>query len=87
MGEPDLSHLAHGGTEIAVRVTPRARRNAVVAGAGGDLRVLVTCAPEGGRANREAQRLLARALGVAKSRIQLARGAKARDKVFRVAPD
>ncbi|OZO45815.1 hypothetical protein CGU37_27365, partial [Pseudomonas fluorescens] len=27
----DLSHLAESGTEIAVRVTPKASRNAIVA--------------------------------------------------------
>lgn len=83
MPEADLRHLARPGAEIAVRVTPRARRNAVIDG-GDDLRVLVTCAPEAGRANREAARLVARALGVARSRLVLKRGAKARDKVFRI---
>ena len=79
----DLGHLAVPGTVIAVRVTPRAARNAVLAE--GDLiRVLVTTVPEGGRANAEVQKLLARALGVAKTRLVLIRGGTGRDKQFRL---
>ncbi|MFV0303040.1 MAG: DUF167 domain-containing protein [Paracoccus sp. (in: a-proteobacteria)] len=79
----DLGHLAVSGTTIAVRVTPRAARNAVLADAGG-IRVLVTTVPEGGRANAQVQKLLAKALGVAKTRLVLVRGATGRDKVFRL---
>lgn len=79
----DLRHLAEPGTEIAVRVTPRASRNAVVAEAG-TIRIYVTVVPEDGKATAAAARLLAGALGVAKSRITLLRGATARDKVFRL---
>jgi uncharacterized protein YggU (UPF0235/DUF167 family) len=79
----DLSRLALPGAEIAVRVTPRSSRSAVLDDGDG-LRVLVTAVPEDGRANAEVQKLLARALGVPKSRLTLIRGAKARDKVFRL---
>lgn len=79
----DLSHLARPGAEIAVRVTPRASRNAVVA-EGGAIRVYVTVVPEGGKATAAAAKLLAGALGVAKSRLTLLRGETARDKVFRL---
>ncbi len=84
MREPALSSLAHAGTEIAVRVTPRASRNAVTRDDAGLVRVQVTCVPEDGKANREVTRLLARALGIAPSRLELVRGAKGRDKLFRV---
>ncbi|RVV99163.1 DUF167 domain-containing protein [Mesobaculum littorinae] len=70
------------GDEIAVRVTPRAARNAVVEGT--PLRVYVTVPPEDGKANAAVQKLLAKALGVPKSRLTLLRGATSRDKVFRV---
>lgn len=83
MTKPDLHHLAHEGTEIAVRVTPKASRNAVVQDDSG-LRVYVTTVPEGGKATAEVQKLLAKALGVPKSRLELIRGATSRDKVFRV---
>jgi len=80
---PDLSHLAVPGTEIAVRVTPRASRNAVVAEEGA-IRVYVTCVPEDGKATKAAVEVLAKAMGVAKTRLTLLRGASARDKVFRL---
>lgn len=79
----DLSHLAQPGAEIAVRVTPRASRNAVVMD-GEMLRVTVTVVPEDGKANAAVIKLLAKALGVSKSRLVLIRGATSRDKVFRV---
>ena len=79
----DLSHLAQPGTEIAVRVTPRAARNAVTLD-GETIRVTVTVVPEDGKANAAVIKLLAKALGVAKSRLVLIRGATSRDKVFRV---
>lgn len=75
--------MAHEGAEIAVRVTPKASRNAVVQDDSG-LRVYVTTVPKGGKATAEVQKLLAKALGVPKSRLELIRGATSRDKVFRV---
>ena len=74
---------AEPGAEIAVRVTPRASRNAVVQD-GDVLRVYVTVPPEGGKANAAVVKLLAKSLGIAKSRLTLLRGQSAREKVFRV---
>jgi uncharacterized protein YggU (UPF0235/DUF167 family) len=79
----DLSHLARPGTELSVRVAPKASRNAVVA-EGGAIRVYVTVVPEDGKANAAVIKLLAKALGVPKSRLILIRGGTARDKVFRI---
>ncbi|SFX19570.1 hypothetical protein SAMN04244548_00430 [Paracoccus pantotrophus] len=79
----DLSHLARPGAEIAVRVTPRASRNAVILDREA-IRVTVTVVPEDGKANAAVVKLLAKALGVAKSRLVLVRGATARDKLFRI---
>ena len=79
----DLTHLATPGTEIAVRVTPKASRSEVKATDEG-LRAYVTVVPEGGKANKEVQKLLAKAIGVAKTRLVLVRGETSRDKVFRV---
>lgn len=80
----DLTKLSAPGTEIAVRVTPKASRNKVVC-KDGIVRVYVTVVPEGGKANAAVVKLLAKALGVPKSRLILMRGATARDKLFRVA--
>lgn len=79
----DLTHLAQPGAEIAVRVTPKASRNAVLVD-GEMLRVTVTVVPEDGKANAAVVKLLAKALGIAKSRLVLIRGATSRDKVFRI---
>ncbi|SMO32181.1 DUF167 domain-containing protein [Paracoccus laeviglucosivorans] len=79
----DLSHLAQPGAEIAVCVTPRASRNAVALD-GQTIRVTVTAVPEDGKANAAVIKLLAKSLGVAKSRLVLVRGATARDKLFRL---
>ncbi|MFE3838639.1 DUF167 domain-containing protein [Pseudogemmobacter sonorensis] len=82
MDLPDLSALAQPGAQIAVRVTPNARRAALEPGA--PLRIFVTVVPEGGKATDEARAMLARAMGVAKTRLVLVRGAKSRDKLFRL---
>jgi uncharacterized protein YggU (UPF0235/DUF167 family) len=79
----DLAHLAVPGAEISVRVTPNARR-AGVAVVDGQIRIAVTVVPEDGRATEAAREALAKALGVAKTRLVLVRGAKSRGKLFRL---
>ncbi len=74
------------GAELKVRVTPKASRNRIVIE--GDLiRAYVTTVPEGGKANEAVRKLLAKSLGIAKSRLLLVRGQTAKDKVFRIAED
>lgn len=84
MALPDLSAWAVQGAEIAVRVTPNARRESLEAEAGSPVRISVTVVPEDGKATLAARDLLAKAMGVAKSRLTLVRGAKSRDKLFRL---
>lgn len=81
--EPGLHDLVTPGTPFAVRVTPRASREKIEVQEG-TLRVHVTCVPEDGKANRAVTEVLARALGVARSRLTLLRGATSRDKIFRL---
>lgn len=81
---PDLSALAVPGAVLALRATPGARRNAVEMGPDGALRAFVTALPTDGAANDALRRLLARALGVAPTRLTLIHGASARDKRFRL---
>lgn len=83
MRKGDLAHLAIPGADLSVRVTPKASRNLVEACEAG-IRVLVTTVPEGGKANEAVRKILARALGVPKSRLRLVRGETSRDKVFRI---
>lgn len=78
---PDLSDLARPGAEIALRVTPKAARTSLTRD-GDSLRATVTVAPENGKANAAVQALLAAAMGVAPSRLEIRRGQTARDKVF-----
>ncbi len=78
------------GVRIAVRVAPRAAANrigGVVSGADGAaaLKVSVTAAPEGGKANAALIKLLSKAWRVPKGAISIAAGAAARRKVVHVA--
>jgi len=79
-----LKHLAFDGAEIAVRVTPKAARNRIAEDEHGGLRIWVTTVPENGKANASVVKLLAKALGVPKTRLELVHGATSRDKRFRV---
>ena len=79
----DLTHLAQPGALLAVRVTPNARRAGVEV-VEGQIRIGVTATPEDGKATEAARVALAKALGVAKSRLTLVRGATSRDKLFRL---
>ncbi len=79
----DPRSLAVPGAEIVVRVTPNAARAQVTLD-GSRFVIRVTCVPEDGKANKAVTKLLARALGVAPSRLVLVRGATGRDKVFKV---
>lgn len=81
----DLSHLSAPGTEIPVRVTPRAAANRIMV-EDGLIRIHVTTVPEDGKATAAVVKLLSRATGVPKSRLTLLRGATSRDKLFRVEP-
>jgi uncharacterized protein len=70
--------------EVRVRVTPRAVRNEVAGERDGVVLVRVTARPEGGKANAAACKVIARALGIAPSRVTVARGAGSRQKSLRV---
>lgn len=48
------------------------------------MRVYVTAPPADGEANEAVQRLVAKVLGIAKSKVEIAKGAKGRDKVLRI---
>ena len=69
---------------LSVRLTPRASRDAVALLADGSLAVRVTAPPVDGDANAALIKVVAKALGVAPSRVRLARGQRSRTKVLRV---
>ena len=70
---------------LALRVTPGARSEALEI-RGGVLVAKVRAKPQDGKANEAVLELLARALGVATSRLRLLRGAIGRDKLVQL-PD
>ncbi|MBM4443219.1 MAG: YggU family protein, partial [Candidatus Rokubacteria bacterium] len=70
---------------VRLRVQPRASRDEIVSWQDDTLRVRVSAPPVEGEANVAIRKLLARALGVAPSTVEVVRGERARDKVVRVA--
>lgn len=75
--------LADAEGRLALRVTPGARSEAIELGEG-VLQVKVRAKPDDGKANRAVLKLLADALGVGVSRLDLLRGATGRDKLVRI---
>lgn len=79
----DLTDMAVSGRVLHVRATPKAASDRVER-AGDVLRVYVTAPPDKGKANEAIRKLLARGLGLPKSRLTLLRGETSRDKQFRI---
>ena len=79
------------GVAVVVKVHPKSRRPGLHGGAptadGERLRIGVTEAAEGGRANRAACAVLAEALGLAPSAVHLTLGMTSREKTLHVAGD
>ena len=74
-----------GGVEIAVRAQPKASRCRVVGWLGERLKVAVTAAPTGGKANEALAAVVADALGVRASAVSVVAGHASRDKAVHVA--
>jgi uncharacterized protein (TIGR00251 family) len=76
------------GISLSLRVTPKARRNAIEGlrdGADGPLlAVAVNAPPEDGKANAAVIDLIAKALGLPKSAVTLAQGGKSRQKTLQI---
>jgi uncharacterized protein YggU (UPF0235/DUF167 family) len=80
---PAIRALADGQGRLAVKVTPGARVEMLEI-VDGRLLAKVRAAPEDGKANEAVLSLLARALGLAASRLDLLRGATSREKLFQL---
>ncbi|MES2208666.1 MAG: DUF167 domain-containing protein [Chloroflexota bacterium] len=78
MSRPDRAAL------LLVRVMPRAGRDAIDGVVDGTLRIRVAASPVDGAANTAVERLIADALGVARSSVRIAKGAAARHKAIAV---
>jgi uncharacterized protein (TIGR00251 family) len=74
-----------GGVIVPVRAQPKARHNAIVGTRAGCLKIAVTDPPEKGKANKSIAEMLAAALEIAPSRVQLVAGATSAQKRFLVA--
>ncbi len=73
------------GATFAVRVQPRARKNAIVGVIGDALKLALTAPPVEGRANEACIEFLAEFLKVPRSSITIAAGETSRNKVIRMA--
>ncbi|HZZ78153.1 MAG TPA: DUF167 domain-containing protein [Gemmataceae bacterium] len=68
------------GCVVSVRAQPGARRNAIVGEQAGALKVAVTAPPDKGRANDAIIEVLAEALGLKRSQVELVAGPTSRAK-------
>jgi uncharacterized protein (TIGR00251 family) len=72
------------GALISVRLTPRSAKERIEARPDGTFAARVTAPPVEGKANDALCRLVAKAAGVPPSRVSIARGHQAREKVVRI---
>ena len=73
------------GVSFAVRVHPRAKKNAITGELGEALKVSLTTPPVEGRANEACIEFFAKLLRVPRSSVTIASGQTSRNKVIRVA--
>jgi uncharacterized protein len=69
---------------IEVQVQPKSSRNEIGGFQDGKIRVKVTSAPEGGKANESLREIISKALGVSKSSVRIIRGETSRLKILRI---
>src|SRR5512140_3685040 len=72
------------GVLFNVHVQPRASRCEICPPKDGELRLRLTSPPVEDAANKQCVELIAKALGIAKSRVSIKSGAKSRHKVVKV---
>ncbi|TSK06230.1 MULTISPECIES: DUF167 domain-containing protein [Geomonas] len=72
------------GLLFTVHVQPRASRSEICGPKEGELRVRLTSPPVDDAANKQCVELIAKSLGIAKSKVSIKSGAKSRHKVVRV---
>lgn len=78
-------HDTGAGATFAVRVQPRARKNAITGVLGNALKLTLTAPPIEGRANDACVEFLAKLLNLPRSSVTIASGETSRNKVIRVA--
>jgi len=78
-------HETSGGVTFAVRIHPRARKNAITGQIGDALKVSLTAPPVEGKANQACIEFFANLLKAPRSSVTIAAGLASRSKVIRVA--
>jgi hypothetical protein len=73
------------GATFAVKVHPRAKKNAITGEVGDALKVALTAPPVDGKANAACIEFFAKLLNVPRSSVTIASGQSSRNKVIRVA--
>jgi uncharacterized protein (TIGR00251 family) len=73
------------GVTFAIRVHPRAKKNAITGEVGDALKVSLTTPPVEGRANEACIKFFAKLLKLPRSSVTIASGQTSRNKVIRVA--
>jgi uncharacterized protein (TIGR00251 family) len=74
-----------GGATLAVKVHPRAKKNAITGEAGDALKLALTAPPVDGKANAACIEFFAKLLNLPRSSVTIAAGLTSRNKVIRVA--
>ena len=74
-----------GGATFAVRVQPRAKKNAITGELGDSLKLALTAPPVEGRANQACIEFFAKLLKLPRSSVTIAAGQTSRNKVIHVA--
>ncbi len=77
-------HEAANGVTFAIRVHPRAKKNAITGELGEALKVALTAPPLDGRANEACIEFFAELFAVQRSAVSIASGETSRNKVIRV---
>lgn len=73
------------GAVFAIRVQPRARKNAIVGELGGALKLALTAPPVEGKANQACVEFLAEFLNVPRTSVTIVGGHSSRNKLIRIA--
>ncbi len=77
-------HNSSAGVTFAIRVHPRAKKNAITGEVGDALKVALTAPPVDGKANDACIEFFAKLLNVPRSSVTIASGHTSRNKVIRV---
>jgi uncharacterized protein len=80
-----INFTEKGGAVIfTIRVVPRASKSEIVGEVEGNLRVRISAPPVDGAANQEVVRVLAKAVGIAKSNVAILSGQTSKTKRIRL---